>query len=134
MKTFIAMLLLSVTIHAKTIKEDNQEYTCTVKKPCDEQLKAARAQIALLKKQLKEQKPEIQIEEFTQIQHHIVSLLLVRDLADVSTTTTATSSKADVSVKYVPSLSYQYQFDNGLTPLIGSTSKGHLFGGLGFEF
>lgn len=134
MKTFIAMLLLSVTIHAKTIKQDDQEYTCSPKKSCDEQLKAARAQIVLLKKQLKEQKPEIQIEEFVEIKHHIVSLLLVRDLSDVSTTTSANSTKADVRVNYLPSLSYQYQLDNGLTPLIGSTFKGHLFGGLGFEF
>jgi hypothetical protein len=60
MKHLLIGLLISFNLNAKTITQDGQEYSCSPKKSCQDELKAAKAEIKKLKKQLAEQKPVIQ--------------------------------------------------------------------------
>lgn len=136
---------------AKTVKEGDQEYSCTPVITCDERLKSAYAEISRLKKQLKEQSKEVVKEkvvyaerivekETTKIKKHIISLIAHKSVQDIDTDKDSTgpeySAEAKVNTGYVPALTYQYQFDMGLVPMIGIdiTKKSGLILGLGFEF
>jgi len=136
---------------AKTLKEGDQEYSCTPVKTCDERLKSAYAEISRLKKQLKEQSKEVVKEkvvyaerivekETTKIKKHIISVIAHKSVQDISTDRDTTgpeySAQTTVNTGYVPALTYQYQFDMGLVPMIGIdiTKKSGLILGLGFEF
>lgn len=137
---------------AKTIKDGEQEYSCTPVKTCDERLKSAYAEISRLKKQLKEQSSKEVVKEkvvyaervvekeTTKIKKHIISVIAHKSVQDVTTDRDTTgpeySAEAKVNTGYVPALTYQYQFDMGLVPMIGIdiTKKSGLILGLGFEF
>lgn len=72
MKTLILSLLLSTNLYAKTITQDGQDYTCSPKKTCDQQLKEAKAQIKKLKQALADK--QVQVVE-KEVQHkNIISL------------------------------------------------------------
>ena len=135
--TMLIVLLAVGLVEAKTITEDGQEYSCNVKKTCDEQLKAARVEIAKLKKQL--QNPVVVVEQVkeVEIKKHIISVVAVDNIKNVeSKNISPSSASTEARTDLVPALSYQYQTDSGLTPLIGLTfaNKTKLMFGLGFEF
>lgn len=134
--TMFIVLLATVLVEAKTIKEDGQEYSCSVKKSCEEQLKAARAEISRLKKQLGEQ-PKVVVETKKEIKKHLISVIAIDNIKNVeSKNISPSSSSTEARTDLVPALSYQYQMDSGLTPLVGLTfaNKTKLMFGLGFEF
>jgi hypothetical protein len=71
------------------------------------------------------------------IKKHIVSVITSRDVEKINAyQTSSTTATAQVETGYVPAVTYQYQFDMGLTPLIGASfgSKVRPVLGLGFEF
>lgn len=147
MKYLLIIILAATTSFAKTIKDGNTEYQCNPIKTCDEKLKTAYAEIARLKKQLKQSATVVtkvetveKVTEVTKIKKHIVSFIGHKVVLDVRTKTNNTGSSvyADTTVEtgYVPAVTYQYQAKNGLTPLIGvdlNKMSGILFG-LGYEF
>jgi hypothetical protein len=147
MKTMILTLLIALNINAKTIKEGDTTYTCNPVKTCDEKLQQAYAEIAKLKKQLKNQKTiikEVTIEKpvvykFETIKkvhkYHLISIVYAPDIYTVEAKNISNNqAKAEARSKRVPGLTYQYQFENGLTPLIGMNINGSLSLGLGLEF
>lgn len=132
MKTLIIMViaLSSVVAFSKTIKEEGQEYQCTAVKSCEEKLKIAYGDIAVLKRKTK-------IVEVTKIKKHIVSLLAVNNVKRLeSKNISPSAASAEVVTDFVPALSYQYQTDGGLVGLLGLTfaNKTKPFIGLGYEF
>jgi hypothetical protein len=147
MKYLILITLLSTLSFGKTIKEGDTEYQCNPVKTCDERLKNAYAEIVRLKKQLKS--PPVIItktetiqttKEVTKIKKHIISVLGHKSVIDISVKSFTSGStqvaEGIVETGYIPSVIYQYQFDNGITPLIGidiTRGSGLLFG-LGYEF
>ncbi len=136
--TALIVLFAAALVEAKTIKEGDQEYTCSVKKTCDEQLKAARAEIARLKKQLVEQ-PKVVVEtiEKVKIKKHLISVVAVDNIKNVeSKNISPSSSSTEARTDLVPGLMYQYQLNSGLSPMVGLTfaNKTKLMFGLGFEF
>ena len=146
MKYLLIIILAATTSFGKTIKDGDTEYQCTPVKTCDEKLKTAYAEIARLKKQLKQTTVITKVEtvekvtEVTKIKKHIVSVIGHKVVLDVRTKTnnTGSSVSADTTVEtgYAPAVTYQYQAENGLVPLIGidlNKMSGILFG-LGFEF
>jgi hypothetical protein len=143
MKTFIMTLLLTITVQAKTIKEGDKEYQCSPVKTCEDQLKSARAEIAKLRKRVKELEAQpakvITMTEYveeTEVKKHIVSVLAVNDVKKIEASASGNTGKAEVRTGLVPALSYQYQFDMGLTPLLGVSFGKELnpIFGLGYEF
>ena len=134
--TMLIVLLAVGLVEAKTIKEGEQEYTCSPKKTCEEQLKAAKAEIARLKKQLQNPVVVEKVKE-TKIKKHIISVVAVDNIKNVeSKNISPSSASTEARTDLVPALSYQYQTDSGLTPLVGLTfaNKTKLIFGLGFEF
>lgn len=143
---YLILLLIAATVNAKTIKEGDTEYQCSPKKTCDEQLKAAKAEIKRLKKQLAENHStktivqEIEVETVvtkTEIKKHIISVLGVSGVTDLTAQkNNANSATAMAETGYLPAVTYQYQMDIGLVPLIGAKLDGRLpiIIGLGFEF
>lgn len=146
MKLFLMMLMLVSIASAKTIKEGDTEYQCTPMENCEDQLKKLKAENARLKKQLKEKK-EVQVVQIvekpvekvvyeTEIKKHIISLVSANESNDAKVSTNANTATATSETRYIPSLTYQYQFDNGITPLVGLGFGNQLKGvfGLGYEF
>lgn len=140
----IAIFTVAATLaFGKTIKEGDTEYQCSPVKTCDERLKVAYAEIARLKKQLKQSatvvtKTEVveKVIEKTKIKKHIVSVLAIDSVKDVSASqVNANLAKASVTTGYIPAVTYQYQMDMGLT-FLGGLSLGNEIKpllGLGFE-
>jgi hypothetical protein len=144
----IAIFTVAATLaFGKTIKEGDTEYQCNPVKTCDERLKSAYAEIARLKKQLKQSSVVVTktetvetIKEVTKIKKHIISVIGHKSVVDVNTKSfmsgTTQVGQGNVETGYIPSVVYQYQLDMGLVPLIGldiSRGSGLLFG-LGYEF
>jgi VIT1/CCC1 family predicted Fe2+/Mn2+ transporter len=83
---------------------------------------------------------EKKCEEKTKIKKNIVSLIAHRDVIDSSASTSSgngvSSAKAEATSGYVPAVTYQYQFDSGIVPLLGVSikSKPSLVIGIGYEF
>jgi hypothetical protein len=152
MKTILIVLLTAINLNAKTIKEGDTTYTCSPVKTCEDELKQAKAEIAKLKKQIKNQKPVVVTKEvivekeakpvvyrFETIKkvhkYHLVSIVYAPDIYTVEAKNISNNeAKAEARSKRVPGLIYQYQFDNGLTPLVGININGSLSLGLGLEF
>lgn len=144
MKFLITILLFSLSLNAKTIKEGDQEYSCNpiIKKTCEDELKKANAEIRRLKakKPVEVVKEVIKEVDKTNIKKHIVSLDLHSGVTsnEVKTSSTNTTQTAEGKIEtgYVPSLNYQYQFDSGLVPKVGVDIQKNpkLNFGLGYEF
>lgn len=79
-------------------------------------------------------------EEKTKIKKNIVSLIAHRDVIDSSSSTSSSgntvSGTAEVRSGYVPAVTYQYQFDSGIVPMLGVSikNKPSLVFGFGYEF
>jgi hypothetical protein len=139
---YLLMLLLTTTVNAKTIKEGDTEYQCVVKKTCDEQLKAAKAEIKRLKQLLLHKEvveypyPVEKIVTKTTIKKHIISILAVDTVQNLKASTSGSSATASADSGLVPAVSYQYQADNGLVGLLGASfgSSVKPILGLGIEF
>jgi hypothetical protein len=144
----IAIFTIAATLtFGKTIKEGDTEYQCNPVKTCDEKLKSAYAEIARLKKQLKQSSVVITktetvetVREVTKIKKHIISVVGHKSVIDVNTKTftsgTTQVAEGMVETAYIPAIVYQYQFNNGTTPMIGldiNRGSGLVFG-LGYEF
>lgn len=146
MKTFITLIALfsSVVVSAKTIKEGDTEYQCVPKKTCEEKLRELQRQIVKLKEQIKELESTTETEyvlverekelRVTQIKKHILSVYSHRDVTNIEASANGGQAFAQVETRYVPGLSYQYQMDVGLVPMIGVNSSSHWMFGLGLEF
>lgn len=144
MKYIIATIVLCVSFlaNAKTIKEGDTEYQCVPKKSCEDKLKDLQRQVKELKRQLKEAQSDIIEEPFivekevrvTKIKKHILSVYGHRDLTNVQATVNGNQANAVVETRYLPGLSYQYQMDVGLVPMVGVNTAGHMLFGLGLEF
>lgn len=149
MKTLLLILISSLAL-GKTIKEGDKEFTCTPVKTCDEKLKAAYAEIKRLKKELKDEiaiapllcEPKVVTVErvVKKVKKHIVSVIAHNTTTESNTSKDTIgpvySATAEVSTAYVPAITYQYQFESGLTPLIGLDIKKNpkAILGLGIEF
>jgi hypothetical protein len=139
---YLLMLLLSTTVNAKTIKEGDMEYQCQPKKTCDEQLKAARAEIKRLKQLLLHKEvveypyPVEKIVTKTTIKKHIVSLVAIDSIQKVEVAAAGSTAHASAESGLVPGITYQYQTDMGLVGLIGASFGASVkpILGLGIEF
>ena len=147
MKTILLVLLAAINVNAKTIKEGDTTYTCNPVKTCDEKLQQAYAEIAKLKKQLKNQKiiiKEVTVEKpmvyrFETIKkvhkYHIVSIILLPTIDSVDAKVTSpTTAKAEANSSYKPGITYQYQFESGIVPQAGLLLNGNVLLGVGLEF
>jgi len=146
MKYLLLITLLSAVSFGKTIKEGDVEYQCNPVKTCDEKLKAAYAEISRLKRLTKQTTVITKIEkvetvkEVTKIKKHIISVIGHKSIIDTSTKTTTSgttqTAEGQVVTGYIPAVTYQYQLDIGLVPMIGLdiTSGSGLVFGLGLEF
>lgn len=125
---------------AKDIKEGDIEYSCKPKKNCDELLKNARSEIAVLKKKLAEKRTVVITEEIeveTEVyRKHTLSLISSTESNDAKSTSSSNYATSSAETRYIPALTYQYQFDNGITPLIGVGvgSRVKPIIGLGYSF
>lgn len=142
MKYLLIILLAATTSFSKTIKEGDQEFQCNPVKTCDEKLKTAYVEIARLKKQVKQETIVTKVvtvekvKEVTKIKKHIVSLITHKTHYSLTTNTTNNSATIENIQGYTPAVTYQYQEDNGLTPLIGVDvyERVNLILGIGYEF
>lgn len=136
----LAALLTTSFVQAKTISENGQDYTCSPKKTCEDKLKQARAEIAKLKKQLAEKVTTVTVIETVtevEVKKHLISVIAVDNIKNVeSRNISPSSASTEARTGLVPAVSYQYQTDSGLTPMLGLTfaNKTKLMFGLGFEF
>lgn len=110
---------------------------------CDVDKQALRNKIAKLEQeleQLRQKQPIVIINDIvreeTVILKHIVSVVAYETIISSSTSQNNGVAQAEMSKGYVPAVTYQYQFDLGLVPLIGVDikSKPQLIFGLGYEF
>lgn len=150
MKYIIALLLAASLSQAKTIKEDGKEYQCNPVKTCEERLIAVRAELKKVKQQLKEEQDKLAfysrvseketvvevIKEKKIIKKHILSVLAHKTAESMSVEQGNNYANIESSTVYIPSITYQYQFDIGLVPLIGLDlyKNTGLLLGLGLEF
>lgn len=142
MKYLLIIILAASTSFAKTIKDGDTEYQCNPVKTCDEKLKSAYVEIARLKKQLKQTTVVTKVEtvekvkEVTKIKKHIVSLITHKTHYSLTTDVTGSGAKIENVQGYTPAITYQYQADNGITPLIGLDvyERVNLILGIGYEF
>jgi hypothetical protein len=136
---------------APTCKNGSDCEVVKVLTRCDVSKQELRNKIAKLERELKELKAQEKtvlvketvkerVIEKTKIKKHIVSVIAHNDVQSISSTKDSTgpeySAEAKVETGYVPAITYQYQFDMGLTPLIGVDVKKDpkLIIGLGYEF
>jgi hypothetical protein len=136
---YLILLLIPLSINAKTIKEGDTEYQCNPVKTCDQKLKTAYAEIARLKKQVKVVYVDRTVEkivEKTVIKKHIVSLSAVDSITLVEAKSNGNTGLALAESSYSPLLTYQYQTDSGITPLVGLSFGNKLkpVFGLGYKF
>lgn len=150
MKYIIALLLASSLAQAKTIKEDGKEYQCNPVKTCEERLVAVRAELKRVKQQLKEEQDKLAFYDRTYqketvvevvrekkiIKKHILSVLAHKTTEEMLVEQGNNYAKIESSTIYIPAITYQYQFQNGLVPLIGVDlyKNTGLLLGLGYEF
>jgi hypothetical protein len=128
-----------LSLNSKTIVQDNTEYQCNPVKTCDQKLKAAYAEIARLKKQVKIVYVDRTVEKVTEktiIKKHIVSVSAINSVDSIEANKSGNTATAVAQSSYRPVISYQYQTDSGITPLIGLTFgfAPRLMLGLGYEF
>ena len=136
---YLLLILIPLSINAKVITQDNTEYQCNPVKTCDQKLKAAYAEIARLKKQVKTVIITHEVEkvvEKTVIKKHILSVSAVDSITLVEAKSNGNTGLAVAESAYYPLVSYQYQTDFGITPLIGLSFGNKLkpVFGLGYEF
>lgn len=78
-----------------------------------------------------------QMKVVTKIKHHIINLLVLDGVKSIDAyKLNSNTAKAEVETGPVLGLTYQYQFDSGITPLIGASFgyEPKLILGLGYEF
>lgn len=78
----------------------------------------------------------VEVRETTVINKHIVSIVAHETVKDVKNYQSGNTAVGTVTTNYVPAITYQYQFDIGLVPLIGLDikPKPQLMFGVGYEF
>lgn len=110
---------------------------------CDVDKQKLNSKIAKLEQELKELKAQVPktyyfpvVEEKTIINKHIVSVVAHETLKSVESSVSGNTAIGTVTTNYVPAITYQYQFDSGIVPLIGLDikSKPNLMFGVGYEF
>jgi hypothetical protein len=72
--------------------------------------------------------------EVDKTKKHLISIAAHRAVTSSYTRTSPGLAEAGVDIKYVPALLYQYQFDSGLTPMLGVDTQLSPIFGLGFGF
>lgn len=81
-----------------------------------------------------------QVIEWTKVKYltqkqkkHILSVVAHKSVQSVETSSSLNTEKATVNMGYIPGLVYQYQFDSGVVPMVGTDKKGLILG-VGWEF
>jgi hypothetical protein len=136
---YLILFLIPLSINAKTIKDGDTEYKCNPVKTCDQKLKTAYAEIARLKKQVKVVYVDRTVEkivEKTVIKKHLVSVSAINSVDSIEANKSGNTATALAQSAYKPLITYQYQTNSGITPLIGLTFsfQPRLMLGLGYEF
>lgn len=78
--------------------------------------------------------------EKTKVKKNLVSLMAHHDVTSSSASTSqngnTVTGTAEVKTGYVPAVTYQYQFDSGIVPMLGVSVKKNpsLLFGIGYEF
>lgn len=65
---------------------------------------------------------------------HIVSVYGQQSYTDVSVKKSSTHAELESTKEVVPGLQYQYQFKNGIVPMVGMDAQGNPKVGIGLEF
>lgn len=87
-----------------------------------------------------EKKCETKVVEKTKIKKHLVSLVMhkrvIKNETDTSSSGGTTVGTGTVEENYSPAITYQYQFDSGVVPMIGLDVRKNpnLLFGVGYEF
>lgn len=142
---YLLIILLPGFLQAKIIKDGDLEYQCIPKKTCEDKLKNLTEENNKLKKQLVKETANIKIREIittetiiekVKLKKHILSVLFVNDIKSSSSSSSGLTSTANIKTGYTPAITYQYQFNNGITPIGGVSLGKDLNGilGLGFEY
>ena len=122
MKYVLITLLLSLSVHAKTIVENDVEYSCNPKPKCEDTLKKLKAENASLRKQLAEKKETVVV-KYVEVEKEVYRKHLVSvKTASQTSIDQPSPTTARAETRTVPELTYQYQTDSGFVPLVGASA------------